>query len=209
MSVEPVRQRMVRLVKVGGSLFELPDLAARLQTWLDAQPTAVNLLLAGGGELADVIRRADQRHRLGEAQCHWMCVYVLGLTAAWLASLKRKWKLIHCVASIKKFANQSVDGAVGVIDPQEFLAMYERHIPGDRLPHRWEATSDSIAARLAVAIDADELVLLKSCPIPTGETLVKLAEAGVVDNFFPRAAAAITRVRIENLRCQNVHSPAD
>ena len=47
-------------------------------------------------------------------------------------------------------------------------------------------SSDSIAARLADAWDADELVLLKSASAPAA-CIATAVEAGYVDPFFDRA----------------------
>src|SRR5207248_9110984 len=58
------------VVKVGGSLYDLPDLADRLRRWLSALAAPRVLLVPGGGPTADVIRTFDQRHRLGEEASH-------------------------------------------------------------------------------------------------------------------------------------------
>jgi aspartokinase-like uncharacterized kinase len=75
------------------------------------------------------------------------------------------------------------------------------------LPHPWQATSDSIAARLAEVLAAD-LVLLKSAnpPVKRPEVgdratwLAELAAREYVDAWFPQAAASIRRVEMVNLR---------
>ena len=64
----------VRVVKVGGSLFEMPQVSERLQAWIDAQRPATNVLIAGGGPLADSIRQLDGMHAIGEVPAHWLCV---------------------------------------------------------------------------------------------------------------------------------------
>ena len=57
---------MKRLVaKVGGSLFDLPDLRQRLNRWLVAQADTPVLLIPGGGELADAVRNLHRTHGLG------------------------------------------------------------------------------------------------------------------------------------------------
>jgi hypothetical protein len=61
-------------------------------------------------------------------------------------------------------------------------------------------TSDSIAARIAEIIAADELVLLKSASVAEGESLAELSRRGFVDPFFRQAAESLSRIRYVNLR---------
>jgi hypothetical protein len=86
------------------------------------------------------------------------------------------------------------------------LEQAEPQAPGDRLPHSWDVTSDSIAARLAAVVDADELVLLKSADPPAegGASLLQWAARGYVDRHFPQAARNLI-VRCENLRSFRMH----
>ena len=48
------------VVKVGGSLYHLPDLGRRLRCWLATLDSLPCLLLPGGGPTADVIRTLDR-----------------------------------------------------------------------------------------------------------------------------------------------------
>src|SRR5213595_1343108 len=75
------------VVKVGGSLFDLPDLGPRLQDWLKTLDTRRVLLLPGGGPTANVIRDLDHRHGLGEETAHWLALRALRLNAHFLAAL--------------------------------------------------------------------------------------------------------------------------
>ncbi len=52
--------RPVRVIKVGGSLFDWEGLRTKLAAWLAAQSDCQNVLIAGGGKLADAIRRGRQ-----------------------------------------------------------------------------------------------------------------------------------------------------
>ena len=52
--------------------------------------------------------------------------------------------------------------AMVIFDAADWLENEEAQQPGCRLPQGWGVTSDSIAARLAEVLGADELVLLKS-----------------------------------------------
>jgi hypothetical protein len=68
------------------------------------------------------------------------------------------------------------------------------------LPSSWGVTSDAVAARVAVAVGAGELVLLKSAPPPPGDAAA-WAACGYVDAWLPRVLAGTTvRVRGVDLR---------
>ena len=61
-------------------------------------------------------------------------------------------------------------------------------------------TSDTIAARIAVFLEAGLLVLLKSAPLPAGATREDAARLGLVDPMLPSVARSIPRVEYVNLR---------
>ena len=169
----------IRVVKVGGSLLDWPLLSDALHAWLSEQPPAANILLCGGGLLCDAIRRADAVHALGEEAAHWLCVDALAITARMLAAIVRDYPVADAV-------DPSAHSGAVIFDPCHFLVEVEPRLPGCSLPHHWSVTSDSIAARLAEVLEADELVLLKSADPPAQGIPV----AGYVDAHFPVAAAA-------------------
>jgi aspartokinase-like uncharacterized kinase len=196
----------LRIVKLGGSLLDLPGVADRLRLWLAGEPSAATLLVVGGGQLADAIRQAQTVHVLSDAAAHRLCLEVMGVTAALAGELLPEATLVRRPAEIDRAAP-----GLQVVDVREFL------IAAEPLPESWQVTSDSIAAHLAVSLGADELVLLKS-------TLAKLespelpasphalAVHGLVDEFFPLAVKPFlagvdrhggsgdARVRLVNLR---------
>ncbi|MDX1944562.1 MAG: hypothetical protein SFU86_04075 [Pirellulaceae bacterium] len=188
---------LVRVVKVGGSLLDWPPLKTVLLVWLERQPAAVNVLVTGGGELADAIRRADATFSIGETVAHWLCIEALGVTAKLLAAIVGWRPPISTIGELDGWRNSGDSGIV--FDPGDFLRHHERTLPGMPLPHDWSVTSDSIAARLAEVLGSDELVLLKSQTPPTGD-LAELSRLGYVDGYFPRAAAKLPTVRFVNLR---------
>jgi aspartokinase-like uncharacterized kinase len=189
----------VRVAKVGGSLFDLPDLGKRLLTWIDVQPPALTVLLAGGGAMADVIRHAQPLHRLNDKTAHWLCIETLGVTAHWLAAVLGDSPVLRRLAEVEQLTTENQPNSL-VFDPRTFLHEDEANLDGQRLPDDWSATSDSIAARLAFALRADELVLLKSQPAPKDDDLQQLADIGYVDAFFPQAAQHLPRVQFVSLR---------
>src|SRR4051794_12217769 len=73
------------VAKVGGSLYDLPDLGARLKLWLGPLPRV--LLVPGGGAMADAVRRLDNVHGLGEEASHWLALRALELNAQFLSHL--------------------------------------------------------------------------------------------------------------------------
>lgn len=186
----------VRVIKVGGSLLTLPSLPTALEGWLKSQTPAVDILIAGGGKLADVIREMDQRFSLGDEVSHWLCVDVLSISAQLLASLLTKSHYVTTLTGLQEQLARGLAESPIVFCPRHFMREEEPDVGGTELPHNWNVTTDSIAARLACAIDADELVLLKSADPPDAAE----PNAGYVDPHFPHVSKHVRAVRVENLR---------
>jgi aspartokinase-like uncharacterized kinase len=184
-------------IKVGGSLLTLSNLGPRLRRWLDrtAPPRAV--LLMGGGPTADVIRCLDAQHGLGEERAHWLALRALALNGHALAELLPGGVLATdaggCAAAWER-------GQTPILDPLPLLYADEGH--AQALPHRWDVTSDSVAARLAELLEAETLVLLKSCDAPPYSSAAEWARLGIVDRYFPQAADRLREVRLVNLRAE-------
>lgn len=195
--------RRVRVFKVGGSLFDMPDLAHRLRSCLAAQSPAPAVFVAGGGPMADYIRTATPLHRLSDAQAHWICIDLLTASARLLAAILGESQFISSYPELERLL-QEEQNALTVFAPADFLHAAEATLPGTPLPQDWSATSDSIAARLAGALGAQELVLLKSIDLAFDLTLKSAAERGFVDRFFPQAAMSLPGIRWVNLRCSPV-----
>jgi hypothetical protein len=86
-----------------------------------------------------------------------------------------------------------------VLDVEDFLRTREPQLPGVPLPCDWNCTSDAIAARVAEALTADDLVLMKATSYPTFTTLNAACEKGLIDAHFPIAVAQLPLVRWVNL----------
>lgn len=182
-----------RVIKLGGSLFDMPTLRPRFAAWLAAQPPTRNVVVVGGGTLVDAIRDIDRRQQLGDSTAHWLAIEVMSVTARMAAALL-ELPIVERVAAL-----DDATVSTTILDVRHFLREEEPQLPGTRLPHGWQVTSDSIAARAAVAIGAVELVLLKS-KSPAGDaSLASLAQAGYVDPWFTQAAVGIP-VRCVDLR---------
>ncbi|MBX9579679.1 MAG: hypothetical protein K2X87_05160 [Gemmataceae bacterium] len=151
------------VVKVGGSLYDHPGLGPGLRAYLAELATEPVLLVPGGGDFGDAVRRLDAVHRLGEEAAHRLALRSLAAPAAFLEHL--------------------VGNQAAVLDADDFCRR------DDTLPHSWAVTTDSIAARAAVVHRAARLVLLKSIDIPPGTPWREAAECGWVDQHFPHVVA--------------------
>ena len=192
----------LRIIKIGGSLLTWPGLPAALRHWLTTQPSAMYILVCGGGSFADAVREADHCHHLGEVAAHWLCIDAMHVTARLLSELLPETSLCASFAELKERIHFRAAQTI-VFDPREFLRVHEPQLPGLTLPQNWSATSDSIAARLAVVLSAEELVLLKSTDPPAAapaSSLPELAAADFVDRHFPEAARTVSTVSFVNLR---------
>jgi hypothetical protein len=191
-----MRERIV--VKVGGSLFDLPDLGTRLEAWLMTLPPCDVILTAGGGPFADVIRAMDRIHRLGEKISHNLAVDSLGLMASVL--------MVVAPPSLRllRFGHPDhVDREDGkrsfLVQDLNFIAWGDEGRP-DALPQSWDVTSDSLAARATEVLRARELVLLKSVTIPPEMDWTEASRRGFVDGYFPTMIARGVKARAVNLR---------
>jgi aspartokinase-like uncharacterized kinase len=185
----------MRVIKLGGSLLEFDGLAAALATWLADQAPDANLMLVGGGRLADAIRDADRRHKLDPSAAHWLAIRAMALNARLVQALLPS---ALCVDHPDDVSAAAAGPRIVLFDPLALLQADEQ-LP-QPLPHDWNVTSDSIAARIALRLGAAELVLLKSCLPTPPATLASAAAEGYVDPYFPKAACRVPLVRCVNLR---------
>ena len=65
------------IIKVGGSLLDLPDLNNRLQTWLRQFDITPAWLMCGGGEYADSIRARQPWAGWCDAEAHDLAVLAM------------------------------------------------------------------------------------------------------------------------------------
>jgi aspartokinase-like uncharacterized kinase len=137
------------VLKVGGSLGRRPAALRRLMRALAGLArTRVLLVVPGGGEFADQVRRADRRLALGGAAAHWMAILAMDQYAYVLARLAGR-------AAVVRGRREVRAGRLNVLAPSSWL------LREDPLPRSWEVTSDSIGAWVARAMSARRLVLVK------------------------------------------------
>ncbi len=187
---------MRRVVKVGGSLLVREDLRVALPRWIACQSKAETLVIVGGGELIDAIRNLDRAHGGDPVEIHWLCVDLLETTFR-LFSSWFDWECIRThpalLAAIKSGFRTDSPTLVSV------SAFYDRNDSIDGIPLDWRTTSDTIAALLAQRTAAEELVLLKSCPIDSSASIQQLADLGIIDEALPCIESTVRSIRVESL----------
>ena len=174
-----MKQTPLHVVKVGGSLFDLPDLGQQLRRWLDHWKTPRTVLIPGGGLAADAVRAFDRAQHLGEEAAHWLALEAMRFNVSLLATVLpnsgRATDLGECESCWD-------GGRTPILDVLPFMTFDDSN-PA-RLPHSWQVTSDSLAARVAEVWGADRLILLKSTALPVGLDWDEAGRRGLVDPCF-------------------------
>jgi aspartokinase-like uncharacterized kinase len=187
---------MPLVVKVGGSLCDWPELGNALPRWLSEHAPPETLIVSGGGPLAERVRELHASHRINDDGAHWLALDAMNLTADLLMNLLADRRLVR-VGRAQDCAASWARGESAILDALSFAQSDE--INPSALPHSWDATSDSVAARLAELLAAD-LVFLKSAHPPRGN-IVAWSAAGYVDAHCPLIVSrAKLTVRAVNLR---------
>jgi 5-(aminomethyl)-3-furanmethanol phosphate kinase len=145
--------KRLAVVKLGGGLARTPGALARAAAAIEKAAQRRRLLvIPGGGVLADAVRLAERELALTPTAAHWMAILAMDQFAYAIASAIPGSRVVHDAAEIQ---DALADSVVPVLAPYRWM------LAADVLPHGWQATSDSIAAFIAGALDAECLVLLK------------------------------------------------
>jgi 5-(aminomethyl)-3-furanmethanol phosphate kinase len=149
------------VVKVGGALAAIPHALDRVCAELTRVSRDHRLLIVpGGGPFADAVREFERRVGMSSDAAHWMAILAMDQYAHVLAGRIAGAVLVEEPGAVRETL---APGRAVVLAPSRWMRS------ADVLPHTWEATSDSIAAFVAGALDAAQLILIK--PSTTGETM--------------------------------------
>ena len=169
------------VVKLGGSL----TADAALPQWLDllAQLGGGRVtIVCGGGTLADEVRRVQALWQFNDLAAHNMAVLAMAQTGYQLHALNPTLQLVTRKSDI---ANVLHKGRAAIWLPFEL----QREEPDAQT--NWGATSDTIALDLARDLNAERLVVVKSCAIDPSHTLAQLGATGVLDEGFAGRARGV------------------
>jgi 5-(aminomethyl)-3-furanmethanol phosphate kinase len=190
------------VIKVGGSLFDLPDLGGKLARMLNMPGMRKALLVPGGGATANVVREWDRCHGLGEETSHWLALHALALNARFLAKLLPAGTT-EIVDDLDQCRESWRQGRWPIINLYA-MARADEGRPGC-LPHRWSVTSDSLALRMAFLIHARRLILLKSASLPEGIDWDEASRRRFVDSYFGEMIRGTRGLGQEPLEIQTVN----
>lgn len=189
------------VLKLGGSLLDLSDLSVRLQSVFAKLDGDRLLLICGGGDAADIVRRWHQCFGLDEERSHWLALEAIRLNQRLLLDLLPTLELVSNRAAAESAWRCD---RVPLLDLAVFVSIEEASLTAhERLPHTWDVTSDSLAAWVAMRWPASQLVLLKSLDWPFDEHVVShqmAAEQGLVDAYFPTIARNLPTISWCHLR---------
>ena len=197
--------KRVRVIKLGGSLLLMPGLKEKFQKWRQENPHPMSLIVVGGGEIVDAVRRIHDVNALPEEFAHWFCIDLMRHTARLAQQILGDVDLYESMDDLQRaFTGAANDGATPIIAIVQPGICFAREFPDIGLPETWDVTSDALAAAFSWMYDAEELVVIKSMD-PPGDALKlrELANLGFVDRHFPELARKIARVRFVNLRSES------
>lgn len=171
------------VLKLGGSLLTLPNWPGRIADLFDdvRRSTCHLIIVVGGGPPVDGLRAIDAAAPQAAALMDRLAIESLRLSATLVAA--------SLALPLSRAPGRRTPACV--LDTTGWLARAGRR---HDLPVGWQVTSDSIAAVVASATQAN-LLLAKRVPPPVDASdLEQLASVGWVDGHFPQAARGLDSI---------------
>ncbi len=163
------------IIKLGGSLYNTPELKLWMQTLVDYSKNAPIIIVPGGGPFADQVRNAQQHHKLSDKTAHHMAILAMKQFGLLLANIEPRSQLIS--------STEYVANPISIWVPSDSI------LSEPALPHNWTITSDSIALWLASKLAAKQLLLIKRAQTDS-TSISQLTQNRIIDSAFARLFAA-------------------
>jgi aspartokinase-like uncharacterized kinase len=142
---------MEAVVKVGGSLAEDTAVLKRLCQRLSCLAETHRLVVVpGGGDFADTVRKLDKKFNLSDTVSHKMAILGMDQYGLLLSDIAPNSIVSYSLDEI----NRSTKGMLPILLPSTHM------FQEDPLKHSWDVTSDSISAYVASLLHAEKLVLV-------------------------------------------------
>ena len=144
-----------QVVKIGGSLF--PDYAIKLADKLE---NTGSLIILGGGEFANLIRKYDSQQNFSSEVTHFTAIDCMDIISKLVCDKVKSAKLVYSLKEALEIADNNFTPIFVVSD---FLR------EDDFFECSWDVTSDSIAAYVAHLLNAKLLIVTNVNGIYTQE----------------------------------------
>lgn len=161
---------MITVIKLGGSLLSAGILSACLDRVTHYSGKV--LLVPGGGVFADQVRRAQKDWEFDDLAAHRMAILAMQQMALLFNSLKPDFGMFDCVSKHRQIENTAI------------WSPNIQELDNAGIAASWDISSDSLAAWLAGQVAANELLVIKSCPLVKDATLLDLQQQGILDAGF-------------------------
>ena len=143
------------VVKIGGSLF--PNYAIELAEKLK---NTESLIILGGGEFANLIRKYDEDINFSDETNHWTAIECMDIISKLVNDKVKSTKLAYSIDEANEISDK---GFTPIFVVSQFLKT------NDPFECSWDVTSDSIAAYVADIFDAKLLIVTNVNGIYTQE----------------------------------------
>ena len=163
------------IIKLGGSLSRTDALVNCLDAVEKNYQGRAVVIVPGGGAFADQVRLAQQHWQFDDNTAHHMALLAMQQMALMFKGLKPDFAIADSVAAIQEQLTQqrTVIWSPSIIE-----------LDNAGIEACWDITSDSLAAWLAKALSATELILIKSAVIDDSLSFDQLTEQDIVDKAF-------------------------
>jgi len=142
---------MEAVLKVGGSLAENPNSLAKLCRKLAILAKEYRIVIVpGGGEFADTVRKLDKTYGFSDVVAHKMAVLAMDQYGLFLSDITPNSYISHTLEEI----SNPVKDKVPIFLPSQLM------FREDPLKNSWDVTSDTIAAYIADKLHTKKLVLV-------------------------------------------------
>ncbi len=187
---------MRRVIKIGGSLLTRNDLTLAIDSWIGGEPPATNIVIVGGGHRIDAVRQADALRPSNPADVHWRCIDLLDTTYEFIRDRFPRWQHIRSAEAFERCVERGFpDHCVSLVK----VAAFYGPSSDAPLPCDWQTTTDAIAMWLGNRLDADEVVLLKSCDVNPALSVDQLSALEIIDRAAAKLDQQFGKLRVEKL----------
>ena len=165
---------MTGVVKLGGSL----QADALLPNWLEMLArvgTGKAVIVPGGGAFADQVRLVQQTWKFSDVIAHRMALLAMDQFALQLQGMNGELVVADSLLGIERV----LKNAQTPIWLPSAMCVSAKGVTAS-----WDVTSDSLAAWLARALHATQLILVKSWVVDNFMGITELARQGIVDAGF-------------------------